>query len=286
MRVPRCDAVAVSRMGADKAGYLSKGRARLGGSVRRYWVLQPPFLVSFQTAAACDTNQRPDAVVHLMEIVAIADDRGPLGLRRPALPYAPGSDVALGLGLGLGLAGASAGAGADSALPDNAGASALDDLAEVVPLSCLTDGDMDAAGWPPYATAARATGLLGSALGVSSAYGSSGGGSAAAVGLASPSGRTSFFASAASPRGRMLVVGGGSGNPAASPTSAGGGGAGDGMPAPAPVSTSPSFSITHRPLGGGPEHTRTLQAPSVSEKDSWLKALLLACERSTRLGPW
>lgn len=288
VRVPRCDAIAVSRMGADKAGYLSKGRARLGGSVRRYWVLQPPFMVSFQTAAACDTNQRPDAVVHLMELVSIADDRGPLGLRRPALPYAPGSDVALGLGLGLGLAGASAGAGADSALPDNAGASALDDLAEVVPLSCLTDGDMDAAGWPPYATAARATGLLGSALGLGlgSAYGSSGGGSAAAVGLASPSGRTSFFASAASPRGRMLVIGGSGGNPSASPTSAGGAGGGDGMPAPAPVSTSPSFSITHRPLGGGPEHTRTLQAPSVAEKDSWLKALLLACERSTRLGPW
>jgi len=79
VRMPRCDSVHVARAGPDKAGYVFKSRARMGGWARRYFVLQPPFLAYYHSAACADGNQRPDAVLHLSEIT-VCDERGQLVL--------------------------------------------------------------------------------------------------------------------------------------------------------------------------------------------------------------
>jgi hypothetical protein len=97
VRMPRCDSVHVARAGPDKAGYVFKSRARMGGWARRYFVLQPPFLAYYHSAACADGNQRPDAVLHLSEIT-VCDERGQLVLVDASAATSPASSPGSGAG--------------------------------------------------------------------------------------------------------------------------------------------------------------------------------------------
>jgi hypothetical protein len=79
VRFPSCENVRIVRASVERSGYLLKRQARMGGWVRRWFVLQSPFLLAYHSAGDYDSGQEPSAICHLCTLRLI-DDRGILSL--------------------------------------------------------------------------------------------------------------------------------------------------------------------------------------------------------------